>query len=47
MRRRVVLIAVSAAAGVLLIGHLALWAFLASWAPVNGKARLIQALERT
>ena len=46
MRKRMVLIAVSVAAAVVLIGHLALWVFLASWAPVHGKARLIQALER-
>jgi len=44
--RRAALIAVAAVAAGALIGHLALWAFLAAWAPGNGKARLIQALEQ-
>lgn len=45
MIKRVALIAGAGVAAVMVVGGLALWAWLSAWVPVTGKARLIQELE--
>ena len=46
MVKRIAIIGLSLAAASVLIGSLILWTVLSSWIPTQGKARLIQELER-